>query len=741
MAEEKNDLCRRNPANSPCPLALTNLTSLYHLQLQPRREQLHTPAMSLDPRESQRRGRSRSPGGRERERSSTRVDAEWDRERVVRAPSPPTSRYDDDPRGRDYDYDEPLESRPRDRRQKADVIAAEPRERGYEHQYRSSSPAPGSRADPYAVPGGFEDREEVKVAYSRKDSKDDRGAREKDYYSVSRREEYERPEHERSRYSVSGRHDDYEPAERDPRDKDPRDRDPRDRDPKDRDPRDRDPRDRDPRDRDPRDRDPRDRDPRDDHRRYEDDDDRRPSYAKPPSPDSKYGRDGHRPSYAEPSSPESKYAKPPSPKLITYAEPKQWEYAKPEGNITYTRHPVTDVVTRTASPPRAYVSSSGRSRQKSTTEYRVDSARSSKSTVVTVEPGSRSKRRDSSPVVEIRKRDTSPGPGLLPRTHSLSVGTGHYGSASLSLANAPGSPLQEAYHGTYQSISPMPSPLMIAATPHMDMNIIEAISPVTSGDEGDGLSSKKHRRARFHDPEEEATMLARALKGDKRSPDTGPLIDVLPGLTHDQVLELRVQYKKIVKTGSDKKGVNIAKHVKMRLKEEDPGLMKACYACALGKWESEAYWANFWYQGEKSRRELLIESLMGRTAAEIREIKDAFRDKKYHDSLTKCMKMELKEDKFKKAVLLVLEEKKVDERPGYRVDRYLVAEDVEDLHKAVRAEKGGETAMISIVVVRSDSHLREVLRLYEETYKSNFAREMLKKSGNLVVRPPVGLPS
>ena len=280
---------------------------------------------------------------------------------------------------------------------------------------------------------------------------------------------------------------------------------------------------------------------------------------------------------------------------------------------------------------------------------------------------------------------------------------------------------------------------MIAATPHTDLNIIEAISPVSSGDEGGGLAIKTGRRARFHDPEEEATMLARALKGDKRSPETGPLVDVLPGLTHDQVLELRVQYKKIVKTGSDKKGVNIAKHIKMRLKEEDPGLMKACYTCALGKWESEAYWANFWYQGEKSRRELLIESLMGRTAAEIREIKDSFHDKKYHDSLTKCMKMELKEDKFKKAVLLVLEEKKVDERPGDRVDRHLVLDDVEDLHKAVRSEKGGESAMISIVVVRSDSHLREVLRLYEETYKSNFAREMLKKSGNLVVRAPVDL--
>jgi hypothetical protein len=270
---------------------------------------------------------------------------------------------------------------------------------------------------------------------------------------------------------------------------------------------------------------------------------------------------------------------------------------------------------------------------------------------------------------------------------------------------------------------------MIAATPHSDINLIEPLSPQSSDDERRG--KKGRRNARFHDPEEEAKILAQALKGEKRAPDTEPLIEILPGLTHEQVLDLRVEYKRIVKTGSEKKGVNIAKHIKLRLKEEDPSLMKACYACALGRWESEAYWANFWYQGEKSRRELLIESLMGRTNREISQIKDGFADKKYSDSLTKCMKMELKEDKFKKAVLMVLEEKRMEE--SSRIDRDLLEDDVRDLHKAVRADKGGESLMISIIVVRSDTHLREVLRSYEASYRSNFAREMLKKSGNLVV--------
>jgi hypothetical protein len=282
----------------------------------------------------------------------------------------------------------------------------------------------------------------------------------------------------------------------------------------------------------------------------------------------------------------------------------------------------------------------------------------------------------------------------------------------------------------------MPSPLLIASKDSgSDTHVVEALSPLNS-DLDSPDSKRRSRRARFHDPEDIASTLAKALKGD-RPPDTQPLVDILPSLTHEQVMELRAEYKRIVKTGSDRKGVNIAKHIRSRLKDEDPNLMKACYSVALGKWESEAYWANFWYQGDKTRRELLIESLMGRSNDEIRRIKDAFTDKKYDNSLTKCMKMELKEDKFKKAVLMVLDERRMDDFDSHGrkipINYELVDQDVSDLRKAVKAEKGGESAMISIVVKRSDSHLRVALQEYESHYRANFAREALKKSGNLVV--------
>ncbi|KAK3693807.1 hypothetical protein B0T22DRAFT_52148 [Podospora appendiculata] len=420
----------------------------------------------------------------------------------------------------------------------------------------------------------------------------------------------------------------------------------------------------------------------------------------------------------------SKSSRPASPPSAYggYAQPKPWEYARPEEQLTYG-----GAAAGLSAPGRP----GGRSPspgppRRSPNPYSSDPRTSA--SVLTVEPGGAAPRKSA------MKRGTSPLPPVG-RMSSLTLQTGHH-TASLSLASAPGSPLLESYHGTYQSMSPMPSPMLLPSQGSGSLQILDVFSPIGSDDERSS-DKKRSRRARFHDPVDDAARLAKALKGEKRAPETEPLIEILPGLTHEQVMELRVEYKRLVKTGTERKGVNIAKHIRARLKDEDPNLMKACYATALGRWESEAYWANFWYHGDKTRRELLIESLMGRTNDEIRAIRNGFSDKKYGDSLSRCMKTELKEDKFKKAVLMVLDEARMEERDGYgrplRIDYELVADDVKQLHHAVRSEKGGESLMISIVIQRSDSHLREVLRIYKETYRgANFAKDALKKSGNLV---------
>ncbi|RWA05622.1 hypothetical protein EKO27_g9490 [Xylaria grammica] len=418
---------------------------------------------------------------------------------------------------------------------------------------------------------------------------------------------------------------------------------------------------------------------------------------------------GSVPSRADTKTNTSSHGPPPPQSTQNYAMPGQWVYDKPDEKPSYS--------SANAPPPTHSHRNS----------YGADPRSSAPNILSVNQPSSYGGR-----------RDHSANPPTT-RMSSLSVNTGHH-SASLSYSSSsgapPASPLLESYHGTYQQSSPMPSPLLLAShSPRTSgIDVIEPLSPGLS--DGDSGEKKTRRRARFYDPEDDAEHLSQALKGEHRAPKTETLIEILPGLTHEQVMELRSQYKKLVKIGPDKRGVNIAKHIRLRLKDEDPVLMKACYATALGKWESDAYWANFWYQGDKTRRELLIESLMGRTNDEIRHIKDAFSDKKYKDSLVQCMKMELKEDKFKKAVLLVLEERRMEDRDAYGrplpLDRRLVEDDVEALYKAVRAEKGGESAMIQIVLLRSDGHLREVLKLYERVCSSNFARDALQKSGNLV---------
>ena len=121
----------------------------------------------------------------------------------------------------------------------------------------------------------------------------------------------------------------------------------------------------------------------------------------------------------------------------------------------------------------------------------------------------------------------------------------------------PGSPLLEAYHGTYQSISPMPSPLMLPSTEDDDLSDIEQLSPQSSSDNDRRRNVKKikpKKRVSFYDPEPDALALAAALKHSK--PDSGPIISVLPRLSNDHILELRTEYKKHIKVNG--KGINIA---------------------------------------------------------------------------------------------------------------------------------------------------------------------------------------
>ena len=231
-----------------------------------------------------------------------------------------------------------------------------------------------------------------------------------------------------------------------------------------------------------------------------------------------------------------------------------------------------------------------------------------------------------------------------------------------------------------------------------------------------------------YDPELDAKALKAALlvPQNTRDPkiDPKPLTLLLPYLTSEEMAILRAEYKRIVRVNGQ--GLNLAKHIMARAL---PGnFAKACHATALGQWDSEAYFIKM-YRENPQRRELLIETLVGRTHAEIEKIKACYKAN-YGDSLEKVMRSELKADKFRMAIILSLtESRQPDDAPP---DTDLIQRDVRALRRAL--VDGSEVDILSIILTRSDAHLREVLHLYKRAFNENFARGMIAKSRNVIVR-------
>ncbi|GAB7356037.1 hypothetical protein MBLNU459_g6653t2 [Dothideomycetes sp. NU459] len=408
------------------------------------------------------------------------------------------------------------------------------------------------------------------------------------------------------------------------------------------------------------------------------------------------------------------------PSDYQYERPAQYKYAPAPDAITYSASPANKPSVPATAPS---YTRTPQSQQRTQTSYITP--KSSNAHVVEVRPG-------------MSKVDS----GLAPQMDRLAINGNRLsvsgGRPDLGGGLPPPSPLLEAYRGTYQSISPMVAPMML----HDDeLSDLAPLSPSghVSGDSKhrrrksssasvskpskSSSSSQKPRRIKIYDAEADALALNEAIKHHKI--DTDAICDILPRLTHDQMLELRNEYKKHIKVQG--RGVNVAKHLKTKL---SGNFGKAAYVCALGRFESETYWANFFYQSHNSRRELLIEALMGRSNIEIREIVDAFKDKRYSDNLVSCMERELKADKFRAAVLSALEGRRQEETEVY--PREYVDKDAVTLNRCISAREGGESTMLEIIVRRSDHHLREVLRAYERQWGANFAVEALKKSNNLV---------
>ncbi|KAK4200418.1 hypothetical protein QBC40DRAFT_174072 [Triangularia verruculosa] len=250
---------------------------------------------------------------------------------------------------------------------------------------------------------------------------------------------------------------------------------------------------------------------------------------------------------------------------------------------------------------------------------------------------------------------------------------------------------------------------------------------------GDGpppqLPIKKKVPFQSYNPADDAARIAAVLKPDRVPPDTRPLIDILPNRTNHEIMQIRSEYQRLVKTGLEMKGVNVAKHIRTCLRGVDLNFMLVCYATALGQWESEASWITYWYQRDKTQKQFLVDAFFGRTNDEIRLIEYEFRDSEYDNSLQACLHFELGEGIFKEAVMMVLEKKGMEEAD---FDTDLVYKDAKELRASVRVEKGGEDQIVRTIIQRSDRHLREILKVYGQLFQGeDFAREAVRRCMNI----------
>jgi len=377
----------------------------------------------------------------------------------------------------------------------------------------------------------------------------------------------------------------------------------------------------------------------------------------------------------------------------------------------------------------------------------------------------------------------------IPSLSKLSLspgGGGSNGNGSVTSGTLPPpSPALLPYHGTYQSISPMPSPVfgaqpspLVSASGSIGIGKHRASGSFSIGPsafskpslnlhgrptyEGEGHGRSYNPTAtptssssgalviasphgppsrvsspspdRAYNPASDAKAILEELRHTFTRPSPKPLIEILPTLTPQQLKSLRKEYKSLYR------GVNLAKHIKSVFTTSTP-FGKIVFAVALGPYESEAWFSNGWYQKKETRNELLIEALMGKSNAETEAIKACFKDAKYDSSLEKAVAEELPANKFRVAVMAQLSCARMDESTP--LSDAGVREDVARLGTILergQGAAGGETEMVGIMVNRSDRWLFAVAQLYRQVHQRDLAKAVMKHSKNLVVRTDLPLP-
>jgi hypothetical protein len=224
-----------------------------------------------------------------------------------------------------------------------------------------------------------------------------------------------------------------------------------------------------------------------------------------------------------------------------------------------------------------------------------------------------------------------------------------------------------------------------------------------------------------------ALAISKALS-PKDVTDRAPFLRFLPLMDHNAILNLRTEYKKIVQTGG--KGVNVAKHIRAKLGR---GLFgDACYATALGQWESEVFWITASLDESKSNPDyldlpFLTASLLDRDDSAILAIKTAFKSKRYNDDLSKFVVGNLRDETLRLAFNVALVGGP-DAESGART----VEEDILYLADQLRQYRW-DLAITSILVTRAMPDLRSIWQSLKDRYGLDLLREIEANHGMTVV--------
>ena len=237
------------------------------------------------------------------------------------------------------------------------------------------------------------------------------------------------------------------------------------------------------------------------------------------------------------------------------------------------------------------------------------------------------------------------------------------------------------------------------------------------------------RRSNF-DTHAAAEDCGRSLSRGK--PDLTVLLELLPRLSHENVLALQRSYKVL------NVDTQLSSGLPMVIQRSIPDkLGKICYATSLGRWGSEVHWIRFWYQNKDSQwgealRFLLIEAVLNRTASDLEAIMAAFSDKLYKNDLIRCLESELEGHGLSSLILAALRMRPPRQAPILSSPAE-VAVQLHDLFDTTDDRETCESTLIEVLTREPDSFIREVIHEYQKEYQVPLSNDVQHAVSPIVV--------